>query len=235
MIPKIIHCCWFGGPKTKLAEECLASWRKYAPDWEIREWNESSLRERFGEPGVGRRLPVFVEGALAARKWAMVSDWLRMAVLHELGGVYFDFDVELVSTISDLTDCEWCSSEWTANGGTWLNPGGGIALAKGSPVAKHMLDAYAKLEFDPDRAMMPFINEELVKTGLTSFDKMKVFPPQVFSPIDCAGVMRRTSETRGIHHYAMGWAPWWRRALTWFSWHGGRPVVDALVRLKHLL
>ena len=43
MIPKIIHYCWFGrGEKPELAKKCIASWRKFCPDFEIREWNEDN-------------------------------------------------------------------------------------------------------------------------------------------------------------------------------------------------
>lgn len=84
MVPKIIHCCWFGGPKTKLALRCRASWEKYAPDWEIREFQ------------LPESLPTFVVEAVRRKKWAVVSDWARMRALYDFGGVYLDYDVELV-------------------------------------------------------------------------------------------------------------------------------------------
>lgn len=44
MIPKKIHYCWFGGnPINELGQKCLASWKKYCPDYEIIEWNESNF------------------------------------------------------------------------------------------------------------------------------------------------------------------------------------------------
>ena len=44
MIPKVIHYCWFGGnPLPKSAQKCMAAWRKYLPDYEIKEWNESNF------------------------------------------------------------------------------------------------------------------------------------------------------------------------------------------------
>ena len=43
MIPKIIHYCWFGrNPLPPLAEKCIASWRKFLPDYEIWEWSETT-------------------------------------------------------------------------------------------------------------------------------------------------------------------------------------------------
>ncbi|MBR3221881.1 MAG: DUF2029 domain-containing protein [Kiritimatiellae bacterium] len=225
MIPKIIHCCWFGGPKPKLAEKCLASWRRFAPEWTIREWTHDELRLRASGAGVDT---AFFEAAIAARKWAMASDWVRMLVLWLEGGIYFDLDVELVSPIEGLPEGEWVSGEWTARGGVWMNPGGGIALEKGSLAAKEMLAAYSKLPFDPKREMMPWINEKLADTKLRTLD------PEATSPIGVDGRLRNTALTVAVHHYAMSWATPWQRTLRWFSWHGMRGAVDALLEFRSL-
>jgi len=55
MIPKTIHCCWFSGErKSALVRRCMESWRMFAPDFEIREWDVLALREMTG--GVCRLL-----------------------------------------------------------------------------------------------------------------------------------------------------------------------------------
>lgn len=226
MIPRVIHCCWFGGPKTRLAKRCLASWRKFAPGWDVREWGLDELRRAATEQGLGQ---AFFEAAVAAKKWAMVSDWARMLALWKDGGVYFDFDVELVAPIDRLPSGEWIAGEWTVGGGSWMNPGGGIALEKGGAVARHLLDAYDRLEFDPNRKMMPWINERLREF---SGGEIAVLEPEILSPIRVDGSLKATKRTVGIHHYAMGWASPWRRFLQWMSWHGMRPLVDAMVRFR---
>ncbi len=231
MIPRIIHCCWFGGPKTKLAEKCLASWRKFAPGWEICVWDEAKVRKRRAE---GRDWGQsdgyeFFEAAKKASKWAMASDWLRMMVLYGEGGMYLDLDVELVAPIDRLPDGEWVSGEWSANNGVWMNPGGGIALEKGSAVARHMLDAYARLDFDPKRKMMPWINARLNETGVCVLD------PVVMSPIRIDGSMEITDRTVAVHRYAMSWASPARKAARWFSWHGMRWLVDAFLGVRRRL
>lgn len=232
MIPKVIHCFWARGPKTKLAEKCLASWRKHAPGWEIREWD-------LGKIGVGERcrcradLPTFLLNAVTARKWAMVSDWVRMAVLKEYGGIYLDLDVELVRSIEELPEGEWVAGEWKADGSVWMNPGGGIALEKGSPVTVGMLERYARLEFDPNREMMPWINESLREGIENQGSGIRVLEPEVMSPIGVDGKMHRTEKTVGIHWYAMSWASPQRKIAKWLSWHGFRPIIDILLRLQH--
>lgn len=229
-MPKVIHCFWAQGPKTKLAEKCLASWRKFAPGWEIREWNLENLGVGDSCSCTKDEIPSFVLKAIAARKWAMVSDYVRMWVLKEFGGIYLDLDVELVKPIGELPDGEWVAGEWTANGGTWMNPGSGIALEKDSPIARAMLERYDGLAFDPNREMMTWINESL--RGLTG---LKVLDPEVMSPIGIDGKLHRTERTVGIHRYAMSWASPGRKIAKWLSWHGLRPLVDALLFLRRLV
>ena len=88
MIPKIIHYCWFGrGEKPELAKKCIASWKKFCPDFEICEWNEDNCDYLAMS---------FMAEAYAAKKYAFVSDVMRLIVLEQYGGVYFDTDVEVV-------------------------------------------------------------------------------------------------------------------------------------------
>lgn len=92
MIPKIIHYCWFGGkPLPKLAKECIKSWKKYCPDFEIKEWNEKNSP---------LNLFPFVEDAVKAKKWAFVSDVIRLYALASEGGIYMDTDVELLKPLT---------------------------------------------------------------------------------------------------------------------------------------
>ncbi len=91
VIPKIIHYVWVGtAPKTELALRCIASWKKFLPDYEIIEWNN----ERFA--ALNNR---YAQEAFAAKKWAFVSDFLRLYALREMGGFYFDTDLELTADL----------------------------------------------------------------------------------------------------------------------------------------
>lgn len=88
MIPKIIHYCWFGGnPKPAIVETCIASWRKYCPEWEILEWNESNYDVSVHP---------YTKEAYEAKKWAFVSDVARLEAIIQYGGVYLDTDVEIL-------------------------------------------------------------------------------------------------------------------------------------------
>lgn len=98
MIPKIIHYCWFGGnPKPELVERCMASWHKHMPDWTYMEWNESNFDIAAA--------PLYVRQAFEARKYAFVSDYVRLWALEQYGGLYMDVDFEVYKSFEDLLDC----------------------------------------------------------------------------------------------------------------------------------
>ena len=96
MIPKIIHYCWFGGkPLPKMAQKCKDSWRRYFPDYEIREWNESNFDVQKYE---------YSKFCFENKLWAYLSDFVRLVVVEEYGGLYFDTDVEVVRRPDELLD-----------------------------------------------------------------------------------------------------------------------------------
>ncbi|MGV0923058.1 glycosyltransferase family 32 protein [Empedobacter tilapiae] len=94
MIPKIIHYCWFGNNlKPKIVEDCILSWKKYLPDYDIIEWNESNFDVFQNE---------FIKVAYQNKKWAFVSDFARAKALYENGGFYLDTDMEVKNTLNDF-------------------------------------------------------------------------------------------------------------------------------------
>ena len=96
MIPKKIHYFWFGGnEKPKSVKKCIDSWKKYCPDYEVIEWNESNFDIRC--------MP-FVEQAYEAKKYAFVSDVARLMMIYEYGGIYMDTDVEVIKPLDNLLE-----------------------------------------------------------------------------------------------------------------------------------
>lgn len=96
MIPKIIHYCWFGGnEKSDTIKKCIASWKKYLPEYEIMEWNEETF-DLYSN--------LYVEQAYTARKWAFVSDYVRLYALYHHGGLYMDTDVEVLKPLDEFLD-----------------------------------------------------------------------------------------------------------------------------------
>ena len=94
MDKKYIHYCWFGNnPLPKLAEKCIESWKKYLPDYEIIKWSEDNVDIN--------ECP-FIKEAYENKKWAFVADYARTKAIYEMGGIYFDTDMEVTKDISDL-------------------------------------------------------------------------------------------------------------------------------------
>lgn len=188
------------------------------------EWNVEKVRSAVTEESA------FLRSAIERKRWAVVSDWVRMWALQKYGGVYFDFDVELISGIDDLLGEEWIAGEWKPGGGMWMNPGGGIALAPNSPLAGEMLALYENAGYDENAEMMSVINDNLTKA--LKCHPIKVLAPEWFSPLDCRGVMRSTENTRGIHHFAMSGSSLVARFARWLAWHGFGGLILRALKVK---
>lgn len=97
MIPHIIHYCWFGqAPLPPLAEECIASWKQHMPSWQIMRWDETNFDIASA--------PLYVRQAYEARKFAFVSDYVRLWALEQYGGLYMDVDFEVFRPFDVLMD-----------------------------------------------------------------------------------------------------------------------------------
>ena len=134
-IPKIIHYCWFGGnPLPELAQKCIASWKKYCPEYEIREWNESNFDLNCCD---------YVREAYEAKKWAFVSDVARLYALVNYGGIYMDTDVEVVKPLDPLLQYDAVSGFQTdVEMQTGL-----MACEKGNIMFQELLDDYKTAHF----------------------------------------------------------------------------------------
>lgn len=162
MIPKIIHYCWFGGnPKPEIIEKCIASWKKYCPDWEIVEWNESNY-DVSSYP--------YVQEAYEAKKWAFVSDVVRLDVVFRLGGIYLDTDVELFQSIDFLRECDaFFVFETNRN----INTGIGFGSEANHPAVDSMLSYYKDRHFcvggKLDMTPCPAKNTEAIVAAYSEF------------------------------------------------------------------
>lgn len=166
MIPKTIHYCWFGGkPKPRAVQRCIDSWRKYCPDYEVKEWNEGNFDVYV--------LP-YTRDAYQAGKYAFVSDVARFWVLYQEGGVYFDTDVEVIRPIDDLVErgafMGWEKAD--ALGNMHVAPGLGLAAPKHFPFYKEVLDGFASLPYYLENGqwnpytMIPLVTDLLKQKGL---------------------------------------------------------------------
>lgn len=208
MIPKTIHYCWFGGKALpKSAHKCINSWRKYLPDYEIKEWNESNFDVNM--------VPYTAE-AYAAKKYAFVSDFARFWILHQEGGVYFDTDVEVIRPMDDILQA---GAFMGMENQESVAPGLGLAVEAGHPLYQWYLDYFSDKHFTPQQpSMIPVLREKLLTLGwqqemrIQSVEGIAIYPPDYFCPQSMMGApICLTENTRSIHHFDCTWLPWYVR------------------------
>lgn len=212
-IPKVIHYCWFGrGPKPKLAERCIASWKKFLPGYEIIEWNEDNFDVDF--------MP-YTKEAYKAKKYAFVSDVARFKILYEHGGIYFDTDVEVIRPLDDILgrgQFMGLERDPTPEGREGaVNPGLGLAVAPGLGLIKNILSVYQQQHFlNPDgsqnlKTIVQYTTEVLLKRGLCpapgimEIEGVFLYPAEYFNPKGVGTKAIITPNTRTIHHFSGSW------------------------------
>ncbi len=226
-IPKIIHYCWFGGkPLTPLAEKCIASWQRVMPGYEIKRWDESNYDFQKNE---------FMANAYQQKKWGFVTDYARLDIIYNYGGIYFDTDVEVLKPFDEFLKypafCGFESEHFIA----W---GLGFGAKKGSRIIKELMRTYENMDFKISDNILkqaslytkmkankwqkegqvpcPILQTQiLIKYGLKqnnthqSLDGMKVFPSSYFAPKNNANLPVKTANAYSVHWYAASWLPWY--------------------------
>lgn len=218
MIPKKIHYCWFGrSPLPKDALKCIASWKKFFPDYEIIEWNEDNFDVN--------QVP-YTQQAYEAKKYAFVSDFARFKILYEHGGIYFDTDVEVIKSFDSIVEqgpfmgkemgkCH--DKRYKEVGWMDVNPGLGMGAFPGMDFYKKMIDYYSSCNYIQDGVVCPFTvcqhtTNNFIEHGLTDtpeiikIEDIFIYPPEYFNPLDDAtGRLRITDNTHSIHWYSKSW------------------------------
>lgn len=205
MIPKKIHYCWFGGkPLPNSVKKCIKSWKKFCPDYEIIEWNESNYDVN--------KIP-FIQQAYQAKKYAFVSDYVRLDIIYFEGGIYLDTDVELLKNLDPLL-VNQCFLAMELPG--LVNTGLGFGAQKGHWFIKENMDFYRKIDFDTNNIITCVkITTDLLKKYDFSFDNSKqvvkdisIFPTEYFCPMNYqTKELKITDNTYSIHHYDATWQP----------------------------
>lgn len=199
MIPKKIHYCWFGrGEKPKLAQKCIASWKKLCPDYEIIEWNEDNFDVNTNE---------YTKMCYEQKKYAFLSDYVRLLVVYEHGGLYFDTDVEVVKSFTPFLNYKaffgFENDEYVASGLGFGSEAGNEALNAMIHEYDGLLDGLHGTTGCPILNTRAFSKLGFELNGMMQ-DKNSVvlFPKDYFNPFDDnTGVLCKTDNTYSIHWY----------------------------------
>jgi hypothetical protein len=206
-IPKVIHYCWFGkGQMPALAQKCLKSWKKYCPDYQIICWNEENFDISQNR---------YAQEAYDAGKWAFVSDYARLKVLYDQGGIYMDTDVELLKPLDALL--EGTGYMGFEDRGI-VSTGLGFSCEKGNALVGALLADYDDISFvlpDGSYDMTPCPNRNtatMERLGLDlklqdqTFMGIRMLPAEYLSPMGYyTGKIKITKNTYSIHHFCASW------------------------------
>lgn len=212
MIPKVIHYCWFGhNPMPKMLQKCMKSWSKYCADYQIIEWNEDNIDISL--------MPQYVQDAYNAKKWAFVTDYVRLWVVYKYGGVYLDTDVELIRSIDDLLVHKGFFA-FESNDLKTVATGLGFGAIKELEILMDLMKSYESLKFNKPEDKKNFLPNTWInwpvfeKHGVKKIDTIQIidddvviYPGEYFDPME--GYLRDkfniTPNTYSIHHYSMTW------------------------------
>ncbi len=209
VIPKLIHAIWFSGdPMPELYLRCLESWKKYAPDYEIKIWNMETYKpDRC----------LFFEQAIEHRNWAFASDYARADLLYRYGGIYMDLDVEMLRPVDDLLYNDAYMSFESLDR---IECGSGMGSRPGHPIIKEICESYEKrpyLKADgtwdnstcPVRYTQVIEKHGLKKDGGFQFvEDITVYPFEVLTGKSFdTGIIYSSDLSYTVHHHNGSWIP----------------------------
>lgn len=243
MIPKIIHYCWFGhNPLPEEAKKCIASWKKYFPDYEIKEWNEDNFNVHI--------IP-YTSEAYNAKKYAFVSDYARFWILYNYGGIYFDTDVEVIKSLDDIVslgnfmgyECPSVNNSIPVD----IAPGLGLGATPKFHIIKRIMEIYEKKHFiengkiNTSITVVNYTSDLLREIGIQKYkdtiDKvgeLYIYYPEYFCPLNHhTNILHITKNTRTIHHYTASWHSKSEKLKLKIAKILGPSITKLIVAIKH--
>lgn len=203
-----------------MAKRCIDSWKRYLPDYEIKEWNEDNF---------DISMVPYTREAYTAKKYAFVSDYARFWILFHYGGIYFDTDVEIIKPMDELIQrgaFMGCESEYIEPtsmdniSSLSLNvaPGLGLGAWPNMEVYNRILKVYNDIHFlNKDntlnlKTVVAYTTEILSDYGLKYVDgiqkcgEITIYPKEYFCPKNYITFeINITPNTYTIHHYDGSW------------------------------
>lgn len=213
-IPKVIHYIWVGGAKKPdSVEKYIESWKKYCPDYKIIEWNESNYDVSKNR---------YTKEAYDAKKWAFVTDFMRLDVIDRYGGIYMDSDVEVVKNLDKFLKKPAFSSFEAGDPSQIFLPTGMMASERDGGWVKYLKSYYTpersffgqngQVDTTPNTVTITRMTVEKygikLNNKLQEFKDFTMYPSEYFCPKSWSTrQINSTKNTHTIHHFAGSWLP----------------------------
>lgn len=226
MIPKIVHYIWFGGkPFPEKIQRCIDSWRKFLPDYEFKLWNETTFDVTTCN---------FTQQAYENKKWAFVSDYVRVWALRKYGGWYLDTDIEILKPLSPFEDKRLVLGTDHDGALTAL-----MGSEKGHPYWQKVLDQYDSMNFvNEDGSFNMIVNNTHLQKILAEYgykfenkyqeldEGIYIYPDDFFHVANVEkGTIHRTDNSYAIHWHTLLWTSDMSHFLRFFRLHIMKPIL----------
>lgn len=215
-ISKIIYYCWFGGEKPQKVIDCINNWMEMLPDYQIIEINDKNKSLFDIEKECENNL--WFKTCFENKLWAYVSDYARLKVLYENGGVYFDTDITVEKNIDELL----CKKKLILGFEDFSSINVAIAIVnKGNPILKEMLDFYNDEIWKTKLYTIPHVATYILRKNykllsskkITETENVIIYPQEYFYPIPVGMKIRnedinhfKTNNTFTIHWNDGNWS-----------------------------
>ena len=207
MIPKTIHYCWFGGGAIpEKDKQCINSWKRICPEYEIVLWNEDNYDVSRLE---------YMKQAYDCKKWGFVPDYARLDIIYNHGGIYLDTDVEIIKSFDELLMNKGFAG---FEGNQYVALGLGFGAEKNNILIKKLMEQYENRLFIKEDGSLDTISSPMLSTIIfqeegfimngeeQSLNGFTLYPTEVLCPMDYkTGKLTITENTRSIHWYNASW------------------------------
>lgn len=168
MIPKIFHYVWVGDREKPLSVlQYIDTWRKYCPEYTIIEWNNDCL-ERIDNK--------YVCQAKENKKWAFVSDYIRLMALYKIGGFYLDTDIEITNNLDLFLKYEFVSCYEDYKGTILPISTSFVGAEKGNRLVKELMCLYDDINFENEDGTLNTVPNTIRFANLLK-NKNIILPP----------------------------------------------------------
>ena len=158
--------------------------------------------------------PGYVQQAYACKRWAFVSDYVRLKALTEMGGVYMDTDVEVIRPLDPyLNHRAFAGFEHPERVQTGL-----LACEKDFPLFREFMAYYDTASFlredgTPDvTTNVEILTGLCLQRGMVCNDRLQeiegltLYPREVFCPVDYdTKRLKKTRKTVTVHWFSGSW------------------------------